>query len=379
MVVIMQLISYRTKAVLALSFLWLGIMPAFASVGTISEQQGPNATLVRKAETLIAKKGAELEMQDSIETAKTKLNLTFKDNTKVAVTEQSKFVIDEFIYDPNANTGKLSMRVAMGTVRYASGGIAKNNRENVRLRTPTATISVRGTDFAMTVDEIGRSMVTLLPSCPDYQLPKNEDDCPVGEISVSTDAGMVIMNQAYQATVVSSSFQQPTKPRILTDRPAINNLLIISPPEEFPKGFSTTTEDDQLSGGFLDFNALDADELLEDLLAANALDDGTREIDRDNLEQTYLSSLLDIFDDGLGDAMQEYDGVLPTIHKYPWVKGSYNEENVLLYSDRPPHIADITTERDVNATVQIIQDDVNAKEIQVNSGENVLITIKQYQ
>src|SRR6056300_739529 len=193
MVVIMQLISYRTKAVLALSFLWLGIMPAFASVGTISEQQGPNATLVRKAETLIAKKGAELEMQDSIETAKTKLNLTFKDNTKVAVTEQSKFVIDEFIYDPNANTGKLSMRVAMGTVRYASGGIAKNNRENVRLRTPTATISVRGTDFAMTVDEIGRSMVTLLPSCPDYQLPKNEDDCPVGEISVSTDAGMVIM------------------------------------------------------------------------------------------------------------------------------------------------------------------------------------------
>jgi len=379
MVVIMQLISYRTKAVLALSFLWLGIMPAFASVGTISEQQGPNATLVRKAETLIAKKGAELEMQDSIETAKTKLNLTFKDNTKVAVTEQSKFVIDEFIYDPNANTGKLSMRVAMGTVRYASGGIAKNNRENVRLRTPTATISVRGTDFAMTVDEIGRSMVTLLPSCPDYQLPKNEDDCPVGEISVSTDAGMVIMNQAYQATVVSSSFQQPTKPRILTDRPAINNLLIISPPEEFPKGFSTTTEDDQSSGGFLDFDALDADELLEDLLAANALDDGTREIDRDNLEQTYLSSLLDIFDDGLGDAMQEYDGVLPTIHKYPWVKGSYNEENVLLYSDRPPHIADITTERDVNATVQIIQDDVNAKEIQVNSGENVLITIKQYQ
>lgn len=354
--------------------------PAFASIGTITDQQGPDARLVRQSEKMTAKKGSELEMNDTIETAKTKLNLQFRDNTKVAVTEQSRFIIDEFIYDPNANTGKLAMRVTLGTVRYASGGIAKNNRENVRLRTPTATISVRGTDFAMTVDEIGRSLVTLLPSCEDHQLPKNEGDCPVGEIEVSTDAGMVLLNQAYQATVVSSAYQEPTKPRVLTDKPAIDNLLIISPPDEFPKGFGTTRDNDFKQAGFLDFNALDADALLEDLLAADALTDNAAELERDNLDSTsYLASLLDMFDDGLSDALRDYDGVLPTIHQYPWVKGSYNEENVIVYSDRPPHIIDLKTERDVNATIQLVQDDVNAKEIQVNSGENVLITIKQYQ
>ena len=48
----------------------------------------------------------------------------------VAMTEQSKLIIDDFVYDPDAKKGSLSMEVAAGTVRYASGKIAKNNRRN---------------------------------------------------------------------------------------------------------------------------------------------------------------------------------------------------------------------------------------------------------
>ena len=50
-------------------------------------------------------------------------------------------------------------------MRYASGQIAKKYKQNVKIRTPSATIGVRGTDFMMTVDEFGGSMITLLPSC----------------------------------------------------------------------------------------------------------------------------------------------------------------------------------------------------------------------
>ena len=149
-----------------------------------------------------------VESMDVVVTEKGKVRIDFVDDTRVDITEHSRLVIDDFVYNPNNGTGKLAMNVAMGTVRYASGAIARNSRENVRLRTPTATISVRGTDFTMTVDEIGRSLVILLPSCP------TPSTCFTGEIEVSTDVGIVLLTQAFQATVVTSKDAKPTKPKI---------------------------------------------------------------------------------------------------------------------------------------------------------------------
>lgn len=368
-----------SNKIAALLLALLAATPGFAAIGTITDQQGPNAKLVRDKENLTATKGADLEMNDSIETARTKLALTFEDNTKVAVTEQSKFVIDEFIYDPNAKKGSLNMRVAMGTVRYASGNIAKNSRQNVRLRTPTATISVRGTDFAMVVNEIGQSMVTLLPSCPDFGLIENKDDeneCPVGEIMVSTDAGFVMMNQAYQTTVVASSFQAPTKPKILSDRPTLNNLLIISPPRELPKGFDSA-EEEATQVTFLDQDLLEFDDLMKDLLAENNLE--YDELAENKLEGEYLDDfLMMLLDPGMGDALAERDGVLPTLPDYPWVKGQYNETVISIKSERPPHVFELVNERDVNGEITLIQDGVKAV-IQENGGGDVIINITQTQ
>ena len=354
---------------------------AFAAIGSITEQQGPDASLYRDKDTLVAKKGAELEMNDAIETKNTKLALTFEDDTKVAVVEGSQFIIDEFAYNPSAKTGKLAMRVAMGTVRYASGGVAKNNPENVRLRTPTATVSVRGTDFAMVVNEIGQSMVTLLPSCPDFGLVENKDEenqCPVGEIEVSTDAGFVVMNQAYQTTVVASALSKPSKPRILEDKPTLNNLLIISPPTQFPKGMDTTDEE-QTTSSFLDVDLLEFDELMKDLLAEN-IELTSNRLDRDEFGGDFLDNLLDLTIGELGDAMEEFDGVLPTVHKYPWIKNQsyYNEEEIAVRSERIPHVADVITTRDANTDLNIVQDGVQA-EILINGGASVQINITQTQ
>jgi len=350
-----------------------------AAIGQVTDQEGPNAVLERNKEKLEAGKGTGVEMNDIISTAKTKLAVTFEDDTKVAVTEQSKLVIDDFVYDPNSKTGNLAMKVAMGTVRYASGNIAKNSRQNVRVRTPAATVSVRGTDFAMVVNEIGQSMVTLLPSCPDFGLIENKDDenkCPVGEIMVSTDAGYVIMNQAYQTTIVASSFQLPTKPVVLTDKPSLNNLLIIAPPQEFPQGFNTSDEDlTQVS--FLDIDVLEFDELMKDLLAENSL--AQNDLDQNNLDGEYLDDMLlmNILP-GLGDALAERDGVLPTLPDYPWVKGYYNEEEINVASERPPHIAEVKSPRDVDGNVIITQDGILA-DIQQNGGSDVIINITQTQ
>jgi len=361
--------------------LWflLGLVtPALAGIGNIVDQEGPDAQLTRAKEELVAKKGTDLEMADVLRTAKTKLNLKFDDDTHVAMTEQSKLIIDDFVYDPESKKGQLAMEVAAGTVRYASGKIAKNNRRNVRVRTPTATISVRGTDFAMVVDEIGRSMVTLLPSCPNFGLIEDKDEneeCPVGEIMVSSDAGFVVLNQAYQATVVASQYQEPTKPKLLEDKPTLSNLLIITPPRQLPNGFNAEDEENQQTT-FLDQDLLEFDELVQDLLAEDELSK-TSELDRDRLEGDFLIDLLSLIDD-FGDALKEVDGVLPTVADYPWVKYYYNDENINLFSERPPHIVEVNNERDVNGTVTIIQDGVKAIIIE-NGGDDVVINITQSQ
>ena len=104
-------------------------------------------------------------MQDLVQTGEGRLGITFVDDTKVQMTENSKLIIDEFVYDPNQkDAGKLAIKVASGTARYASGQIAKNDPTKVKIATPTATVSVRGTDFTATVGELGDSTIILLPS-----------------------------------------------------------------------------------------------------------------------------------------------------------------------------------------------------------------------
>jgi hypothetical protein len=145
------------------------------------------------------------------------------------------------VYDPkNSDAGKLAMRVGMGTVRYASGQIAKNNPQQVAIKTPTATVAVRGTDFTMTVDEAGQRLVVLVPSCKDdkdvkkYELEENR--CKVGSIEVSTLMGTVILDKAFEATYVNSANMAPTPPTVInTVESKINNNLILVKPMEIQR------------------------------------------------------------------------------------------------------------------------------------------------
>jgi hypothetical protein len=373
----MPLTSFKTNlfATILGVLVYLAPLSVFASVGTVTEQVGQEAKIARNKDTIVVGKGTGINMNDVITTSKAKLGLTFEDNTKVAITPQSKLVIDDFVYDANSSTGKLAMNVAMGTVRYASGSIAKNSRENVRLRTPTATIAVRGTDFTMTVDEIGRSLVILLPTCPD---PDKPEECFTGEIEVSTDVGMVILNQAFQATVVASASRAPTAPKLISTLEAnIDNLLIISPPPELPGGMAYI---DQADGRFaaLDEDALLYEELIKDMLS-NADELNYSELDVNRLDVEFLDNILDLTN-MLADDELSADPVLPNIHNFKsYIQYSYNEEVIYLYAERPPHIAEVTVERNTYGYVNITQDGIIAP-LQINDGgTDVVINITQTQ
>ena len=205
------------------SLLILVASPASSAIdaGEIGKIKG-SGVLERDGSVIDGDTGVGVQSMDTAVTARGSMQIDFIDDTRVDITEHSRLLIDEFVYDPAAGKASLGLKASMGTVRYASGQIAKNFRQNVKIRTPSATIGVRGTDFIMVVDEVGGSMITLLPSCD------VEGYCYTGEITVETDAGFVIMNQAFQTTVATISSQPPSKPLILDlDENQISQLLII--------------------------------------------------------------------------------------------------------------------------------------------------------
>lgn len=206
------------------------------AIGSVTGLQGSAAEIKRGSTAVKVQSKTGVESMDTVQVgSKAQVDITFVDETKVKITENSRLVLDDFVYDPKkSDAGKLGMRVALGTVRYTSGQIAKNNAQNVNIRTPTATIAVRGTDFAMTVDEVGRSIIVLLPSCQDdreigrYEVSGN---CTVGQIDVETDAGLVSLNQPFTATMVADAGQAPIPPapveKVLAN---VNNDQILRPP-----------------------------------------------------------------------------------------------------------------------------------------------------
>ena len=207
--------------------------PSMAAVGTITEQSDSPATIARQKSTLSGKMGSGVEMQDVVDTTTGKVGITFRDETRVEVSDHSRLEIDEFVYDPAApSAGKLAVNFAQGTVRMASGAIAHNDPSKVAVNTPAATVTVRGTNFTATVDEMGASTIILLPECPRVWR-DIERDCRTGRIEVGNDAGTVLLSHPFEATKVENRNTFPTKPVILNlSAGDINNLLIVSPPSQ---------------------------------------------------------------------------------------------------------------------------------------------------
>ena len=261
---------------------------AFASVGEIGQIKG-SGVLERGKDVIIeGEAGVGVQSMDTAVTANGTMRIDFIDETRVDITEQSRLVIDEFVYDPANDIGSLSIKASLGTVRYASGQIAKRYKQNVKIRTPSATIGVRGTDFIMVVDEFGGSMITLLPSCD------VAGQCFVGEISVETDAGFVILNQAFQATQTSHFMRKPTPPVVLNiSEDMINNLLILrkrTPIEDY-------NEEEQLRKRKLaDFLGIDF--LETDFLEGDALTDSIEGIWVTALDESHFM-LADMLHDRL--------------------------------------------------------------------------------
>tara|TARA_R100000541_G_scaffold6335_1_gene13843 strand:+ start:17 stop:1093 length:1077 start_codon:yes stop_codon:yes gene_type:complete len=340
---------------------------AFADIGLISEIKG-NGEILREnqSDKLLAELALNIFSNDDVRTGDGRIAIQFVDDSVIRLTEHSKIVIDKFIFDPDPEKSELALSFIKGTGRFVTGKLKRIKKENIKIRTGSATIGIRGTDFTVSVDETGRSLVILLP---------NPDGTASGEITVSTFAGTVIMNQPFQATMVTVAESAPTKPVVLENLTLdfIDNLLIVNPPDEIEKA----VEDQNATAS----NILDVDLLEETELEKDYLDEDLDDIDRldiDLLNVDFLTDLLDIIDDSVGAKAQvsilngvEIEGVKagfdPINQSYTFVEGS-----VLTFFRAVENTIDLELDKDGAYNVDILSAGKEIKMTINGGGENAI-------
>jgi hypothetical protein len=134
----------------------------------------------------------EIEFEDSvhmnelIETdEESAVVVLFADGSKLTIGENARVVVDRYVYDPSGTGSEQVVTLTKGAFRFLSGSIPK---ENVKLKTPTVTIGIRGTELIFDVADDGETELSTIAG---------EADCTDG-------AGETLTVGAEQSVLVGS-------------------------------------------------------------------------------------------------------------------------------------------------------------------------------
>ncbi len=387
----LQLVLNRaTRFVVAVLLTGFGnIYAADEEIGGVSEQSGTPGSIYRTTgEELTAELDTGVQSYDNVETENGRLKIEFVDQTQISLTEHTLIEITEYVYDPDPSKSKMAMNFVAGTARFATGGLGLVPKENIQIETPTATIGIRGTDFTTTVDELGRSLVILLPdeNCDDRV--KLEEGCrPSGSITVTNDGGTVILEEAFQAVMVSTYETPPTNPVTLVDLDLnmIDNMFIVSKPDEIVQAEEEQQEALKGDGGLLDFTDLDIDFLEGTDLAREAEEElEFTELDINFLEVDFLRDLLEVIEEADALEGQEEGNFSDRLVDRGFGLQPDNQFNILpdvdgkvFFLRQANNYVSLKLQKGTTAQINITDKDLGSTIMCLNSCEGSIITIIQ--
>ena len=350
-------------------------------IGDIVDRNGVASLIRESGEKLSVSDNniPDIKLLDTAVTGNGRMLIQFLDEEELSIIEHTKVYIDKVYYDPNPSKSKMSIRMAQGTARFTSGRGKRINKANIDLSTPTAQIAVLGTDFTTTIDEIGRSLIILLP---DEKTGESS-----GKIMITNNGGSVTLDEPYQASVVTSFESPPTKPVALSgiNTSMISNVFIISEPREIKEvkeqeGLSSENDKDNiLDVDFLEFNELEKDYFEEDELEFT-------ELDIDYLDVDFLQDILDIVIELDRKSALEKDSLNNNIALAGTVLGfdvdtQYNTIidrglGTIKFYRNVDGIISVTLMMYQNATLRTISDQKESNII-LGDGQGIIITITQ--
>jgi len=129
-----------------------------AGIATVMDVVNEGYRTPPGASELSAKAADELVQNEALRTEKeSTIQVKFVDGSELSVEQQSEMVLSDYVYDGSASTGLISLN--NGLFHFTSNG---NNDQGVKLKTPVATIGVRGTEFLVHVDRDEATIIDIL-------------------------------------------------------------------------------------------------------------------------------------------------------------------------------------------------------------------------
>lgn len=153
------------------------------------------------------KPGTSIYLNDRIHTGATgRVKMKFEDGTVFTLGSNADLVIDDFVYTPKRKGSRFGVQILSGAFTFLSGQIASLDAENFNVRTPLATIGIRGTHGLAIVEEDLTGCIVLLPD----PRPGKEDSAMI----VTSGGHSVVLEQPGWGTDVKGMGMPPTPPKL---------------------------------------------------------------------------------------------------------------------------------------------------------------------
>jgi hypothetical protein len=171
-----------------------------SAVGVVNKVENEGSIAVASA-ARPAIVGMAVHMKDELRTgANGRMLVTFLDNTRLTLGENTSVMIDRFVYDPDKGIGQTILRSSKGAFRYVTGRVKDLKENSIIVSTAFADIAVRGTEFwGGPID--AKYGVLLLE----------------GEVTVSNQAGRVTLSKTGEGTNIPSPLDPPDEPTIWSE------------------------------------------------------------------------------------------------------------------------------------------------------------------
>jgi Ca2+-binding RTX toxin-like protein len=175
-------------------------------VGTVSKLTGEVEARHADGTSTPVKNGDSVYEGDVLITgAGGRIGITFVDGSVFSLGANGRMTVDEMAYDPKAGTGSEKMSVVTGSFTFMSGEVAKTAPDAMSVKTPVATIGIRGTTvYGVAAAEGKSNTYSLMP----------DPNGSVGQFAVITKAGVQLLSAAGATTQLASAFVPPPPPEI---------------------------------------------------------------------------------------------------------------------------------------------------------------------
>ena len=206
-----------------------------AAVGQIFNQEGTQL-----------KTGDKIYFGDTIKVnEKSNSQILLLDQTVLNVGAKSEVIIDEFVFDPSNNNGKMLSQIKQGSMKVITGLISEKDPNNLIVKVPAGSIGTRGTEFQAIVNNDNQESKILLIGPG----PGNTLGLRPGAVEVANNLGSVVLDQPYTYTKMVPD--TPPDPPVVIPAAELNefkqsleakNTEVIQEPEQAAQDDETTKE-----------------------------------------------------------------------------------------------------------------------------------------